>query len=525
MTINLNKASSRYFGVAQSLTGAAVNEELIISRSVVLTGENDALKTQNGLWCFMDALRLLVRVVGRLTICIPPGFPELEAEARKCCLDTYLRGEPQFVTDLTSSLQQADAILNVGFSVSSSHPWTAISSNGWIARVSSGSIPLPKEMGQPNPIAALFAASLGVTEVFKRIYGVPASVAPLLDKVELSLFENSTEFDSAGPLLPDNIALPDTLLDGGGAIGNGIALLMTQLPVVGRLHIVDKQDYQDENHGTSILLEKSDWIRKPKAEQLAKWITQNSTLHATGEKAFINDALSSETVKSMCVELVLNGLDDVQARHDSQLAWPSIIVDGGINETGAAVIQHRLDNRGLACLICAFKLPTHDPRDNQRQLTGLDSSALTDQGRLLTEQDIIDADPDKQTWLREMLREKRTICSVVSEAGLHRLGVIAEDGFKPSVPFVATAAAAMVVAEALKALLFPDRRYSQRFTIGNLFLGSQTLANSSRSADLSCVCVRHRSLIHSLLPRRKHNLTSKTNSSFGHTTEGVGARN
>lgn len=513
MNINLNKASSRYLGVAQSLVGEPINEELVFSKSVVLMGEHDALKTQNGLWCFMDSLKLLVRIVGQLTICIPPGFTELEAEARKCCSDACLRGQPQFViSDSDSPFQHADAILNIGVHVNSSLPWTTISSNGWVARISSGSKDLPSDMGQPNPLAALFAASLGVTEVFKRIYGIPASVAPLLDKAELSLFESSTEFDSLGPLLPNKINLPNTLLVGGGAIGNGIALLMSQLSVEGRLHIIDKQDYQDENHGTSVLLEKNGWIGNPKAAQLAHWLTQNSTLQVTGDKALINEALGSEAVKSMAIDLVLNGLDDVQARHESQLAWPSIIVDGGINETGAAVIQHRLDNRGLACLICSFKLPMQDIRETQRQLTGLHSSALSDQGRLLTEQDIIDADPDKQEWLREMLKTKRTICSVVSEAGLRRLGVNAEDGFRPSVPFVATAAAAMVVAEALKALLYPNKRYSQRFTFGNLFLGTESLANSSRHAEPSCSCVKHRSLINSLLQRRRQKLVLQSNS-------------
>jgi hypothetical protein len=41
--------------------------------------------------------------------------------------------------------------------------------------------------------------------------------------------------------------------------------------------------------------------------------------------------------------LILNGLDDVNARRATQRLWPSVIVDGGINEVGAAVVQHRLD--------------------------------------------------------------------------------------------------------------------------------------------------------------------------------------
>lgn len=221
-------------------------------------------------------------------------------------------------------------------------------------------------MDQPNPIAALMAASLGVTEVFKRIFGVPPNVAPLLEKVELSLFDHSTDPGFLGPILPESILLPDTLQVGAGAIGNGITLLMSQLPFEGRLHIVDNQDYQDENHGTSVLLEKSGWIGNSKAKQLAEWLKLQSNLYVTGDKVSITNALDSKIVKSMSVDLILNGLDKVQARHDTQLAWPSIIIDGGINETGAAVVQHRLDERGLACLICSFKLPEQNILDVQR---------------------------------------------------------------------------------------------------------------------------------------------------------------
>lgn len=506
MNIDLKKASSRTLGVAQSLVGEMVDAKLVYSKSVVLTGESDILLTKNGHWCFMNSLRLLARVVGQLTICLPPGLANLEQEARQCCSETYVQGTIRFViSEAQASLPYADAILNVGLHVVPSLPWTSIASNGWVARVSSGSQDLPPDITQPNPIAALMAASLGVTEVFKRIFGVPSDVAPMLDKAELSLFDFTTEPNSCGPALPDNISLPDTLLIGGGAIGNGIALLMSQLPLSGKLHIVDKQNYQDENLGTSVLLAKNGWVGLSKAERLAQWLLSNSGLDATGEKSFINDALATEKVKSMTVDLVLSGLDNVQARHESQLAWPSLMIDGGISETGAAVVQHRLDERGLACIRCSFKLPQQDIHTMQQQLTGLNTSSLANQGRLLTEEDIVEAAPNKQEWLRVKLKEKRTICSIVSEAGLQSLGVNAEEGFQPSVPFVATAAAAMVVAEALKALLFPDAPYPQRFVVGNLFLGPESTAKVNRYAEPSCFCVSKRGLINSIRQKRHLN--------------------
>lgn len=77
----------------------------------------------------------------------------------------------------------AVAILNVGTGVRPHLPWTAINSNGWVARVSSGPTALPADTDQSNPLAALMAASFGVTEVFKRVFGIgicQASVKPCL---------------------------------------------------------------------------------------------------------------------------------------------------------------------------------------------------------------------------------------------------------------------------------------------------------------------------------------------------------
>lgn len=230
-----SKASSRPLGVAQALVGRAIDEGYVYSKSVVLTGDRTVLGTPNGRWCFVDSLRLLLRVVGNLTIMLPTGSEKLESEVRQYCEDAWCRGTIQIVRSGTPmALGFADAILSVGSDVATDLPWTTINSNGWVARVSSGPTPLPSNTDQANPIAALMAASLGVTEIFKRLFDVPADRASLLDRVELSLFEMSCEPTSLGPLLPEEIELPDALLVGGGAIGNGVALLMSQLPMRGR---------------------------------------------------------------------------------------------------------------------------------------------------------------------------------------------------------------------------------------------------------------------------------------------------
>lgn len=506
MNIDSEKATSRPLGVAEKLVGRAIEKAVVYSKVVVLTGEKEVLLTANGRWCFLDALALLSRIVGTLIVVLPDGTSDLEIEARGFCARAWSHGPIRVAGDGGGSeLDSADAILSIGTQAITSLPWTVVNSNGWVARVSSGNDSLPSDVAQPNAMGALMAASLGVTEVFKRIFEVPHDIAPLLGRTDFSLFEQTARPTWIGPPLPDEIRIPDTLMVGGGAIGNGIALLLSRVPLRGRVHIVDKQDYADENFGTCILLEPRDWLGQPKAVRLAAWLRQNSSLTVTGEKALIESARSGTQISALAIDLILNGLDDAEARRDAQGLWPAIIIDGGINELGAAVVQYQLDHKQHACLRCWFEPPKVDERSLQSRLTGLCIDSLTDMGRLITEDDIEQASEDKRDWLRERKKEGKPLCSIISEAVLAgRLGVDVEAGFRPSAPFVATAAAAMVVSEAIKALVFPEAPAAQMVQIANIFLGpAESTIKLNNSPSTSCQCVVHRETIDRLAGQRK----------------------
>lgn len=502
--IDLLKAASRPLAVASALNGAPINEESYFSKLIVLTGEKEALQTQNGRWCYLDSLRLLMRVAGELTILIPADMQSLEEEVRTICDRVCFRAKPTIVCGRSDhNLRKASAILSIGHRSPPDLPWTSISADGWVARISSNGSDFPGDLSHPNQISSLFAASVGVAEVFKRLVGVSSDVIPDLGVLEFSLYDFADYDGSIGPDLPAQLTFPNTLLVGAGAIGNGVALLASQLPLHGKLHIVDKQEYGDENIGTCVLMEASGWSGKGKAARLAHWLGSNSGLEVAGEKALVADALAGECCKDLAPRLVLNGLDDVRARHDAQLIWPDLIVDGGISDFGVAVVQHRLDDRGLACLRCAFQLPSEDHQATQRSVTGLDEGSLRDQDRVLTMDDVEKADPKMRDWLTERVQSGMTICSVVSEASLEKLGASVESGFRPSVPFVATAAAALMMGETVKALCLPASTYHQSLVIGNLLLGGTNTSFLDRSADEACVCVMHRTSIEKLRLKRE----------------------
>lgn len=503
MNISVHQAVSRSLGVAQSLLQRPIDEALVYSKVVVLTGEASALATTNGRWCFLDALTLLSRVVGHLIVAVPPEAEDLRREVAAYCERAWTRGAISCVDRGDPTLLQgAHAILNVGAETNYTLPWTSINSNGWIARVSSG-MKLPAAMHDPNPIAALMAASLGVAEIFKRIFEVPAETAPCLDHMEFSLYELRTSSADPGPPLPAQLRLPDTLLTGAGAIGNGIALLLAQLGVRGRLRIIDRQRYRDENMGTCLLMEKNGWLRQPKALRLAAWLTQHGVLDVAGDETTVEAAIADNRLRGLAIDLVLNGLDDTDARRETQRLWPAVIVDGGINEVGAAFTEYRLDWPTSACLMCWFEAPHLDEKEVQSRLTGLRRESLDDATRQLSDQDIAIADESKREWLRDRQREGKPVCSVISEAQLAaRLGIAANEGFRPSVPFVASASASLVIAAAVKALAFPHAPAPSMFQIGSIFLGPENSSSVARSPSIRCQCVVHRSRIEALRDRR-----------------------
>ncbi len=493
---DLTKAASRPLGVASAICGHRIDEHTYFSKLVVLTAEASALKTQNGAWCYLDALMLLIRIAGNLIVHIPRGTPDgfeekLTAIVKAMC---FRPGVTILLGTLDSrQLQKAAAVLNIGPCTRLEPPWISIGAAGWVARACDKAYP-DDDFSSPNPIACLLAASVGVSEVFRRLVEIPIERAPPLGKFEASLFNITSTPSGRGPTLPDQVHVPHALLAGAGAIGHGVTLLLSQLGATGSLHIIDRQAYGDENLGTCIVAGKENWVGVDKAPKLAEWLRRNSAMDANGERAPIEEVIGSLKPKPT---LVLGALDDVKARHVLQLLWPDIMIDGGIGTIGATVVQHRCDDRGLACLRCSFKQASVDLNSVQRELTGLSNEVLKDPDRPLTTEDVDSAVPEKREWLASLVRQRKTVCSVISEAALREFGVDAERGFRPSVPFVATAAAALMIAEMVKAVIFSEA-YKHTTTIQNLLLGREGIEAFDSTADAECLCVRHRSIINRL---------------------------
>jgi molybdopterin/thiamine biosynthesis adenylyltransferase len=435
---------SRPAAAAAGLGELAPDHHRFVTKRVFLTGETAVLATANGRECLLSSLRLLVRICPNLTVSLPPRNDELLAACRAVAARIAFGGDVVFPAT-SPNPGSFDAILSVGTQPNPSLPWTVINSTGWLARVSSGPTPLAHTCDLPNPIGALAAACLGVTEVFKRLIHLKESRGRLLDALTFSLYSYCCGEDDPGPLIPAELPL-DLLLVGAGAIGSGVIYLLSLLPVCGRASIVDAQRFGEENLGTCLLIGPDD-VNEPKS-LLAERVLRDR-LSVTG---FHEDLATFARRLGDSIpypRVVVTGLDNIDARHEAQALWPDVIIDGAIGDFPCQVSRHRHGDDG-ACLACLFRHPPGPAAEVvASRATGLRPSRTGQAEAVVTDEDVRAAPPDRREWLRERLG--RPICSVVRE-GVARL-ISEEDqgaGFAPSVPFVACLSACMVVAELVK---------------------------------------------------------------------------
>jgi molybdopterin/thiamine biosynthesis adenylyltransferase len=484
--MNLDLVYSRPAKTAELLAEQALDRHRFLAKKVLLTGEPEILKTLNGRHCFLNAVVLLIRICPNITIHIPAACEDLRVLSRVFSKRLAFGPGVEY-SDHVDDVGSFDAILSVGAAVKPGLPWTTINSNGWLARVSSGTSGLTADVDMENPVGALAAASLGVGEVFKRLIKLRPERGDFLNGFSFSLRTYRTGETDCGLDLPSSVDL-DLLLVGAGAIGNGIVRLLSQLPCRGRIDIVDPQTYGEENLGTCILMGPHD-LGASKAKTLAAHLRTPLLEAQAFEMTFEEYARDAGAIPAV----VLNGLDNISARHQVQRTlWPDIIVDGAIGDFICQVSRHPWPD-DVACLMCLFREPAGVPAEVlQMQATGLAPERVSRPDALVAASDVESAPGDKQDFLRS--RIGRPICSVIQEAIALKISAEQQQqGFEPSVPFTACFSACMVVAEMIAHVMkWPSvlaPRFQFDFLMGPAY--GQELPQGRRT---SCICARQKNI-------------------------------
>jgi len=479
-------AYSRPQKTAAQLGGLAEDRHRFLHKRILLTGESGLLAVPNGRECFLDSLRLAVRICPNVAVHVSDENDDLRVEAQDLA-DRIAFGKKLEFLQASLNFDQFDSILSIGAKAHPELPWTTINSNGFVARVTSGTAGISDECDVFNPIGALAAACLGVGEVFKRLIRLKGERGEMLNGFSFSLRTYTKGTADCGPAIPETLP-HDLLVVGAGAIGNGIVHLISRLPFTGAITIVDREEYGPENLGTCILITPED-LNKPKAAFLA------SILHKYGIRAdgFIGPFERYASALRQFPKIVLNGLDNIDVRHEVQRAlWPDIILDGAIGDFMCQISRHPWPD-DIACLICLFQKPAGRPAEEiQSEAAGLSKDRLQEPDSLVTEADVEAAPQEKRDALRSSIGHP--ICSVVQQAVAQQISLVRqEQGFEPSVPFVACFSGCMVMTEALAYLCGWDTKLEPRFQFDFLTGPSygQYLPQARRT---DCVCTRRRNI-------------------------------
>jgi molybdopterin/thiamine biosynthesis adenylyltransferase len=484
--MNLDLVYSRPARTAAKLATQAIDHHRFLAKKVLLTGETPVLKTFNGRECFLNAFALLIRICPNIHIHIPAGCDDLravsEAFAKRIAFGPIVE-HCHHIDDLGAF----DAVLSIGTIVKPELPWTTINSNGWLARVTSRTRSLPSDVSMENPVGALAAACLGVGEVFKRLIKLRPERGEMLDGFSFSLRSYLAGETDCGPALPPSLEV-DLLLVGGGAIGNGIVRMLSQLHLRGHIDIVDAQTYADENLGTCLLLGTAD-LGISKAATLARYLQAPLVRAEPFKMTFEDYARQGRRTP----DVVLNGLDNIPARHQVQrTTWSDLIVDGAIGDFTCQVSRHPWPD-DVACLVCLFREPPGASAELvQREATGLTPESLARPVTPLSAADVDRAPVEKREFLRARLG--KPICSVIQEGVALK---ISEDeqqkGFEPSVPFTACFSACMVVAEMVAHIMKWPSVLAPRFQF-DFLMGPQYGHELPQGRRPSCICSRHKNI-------------------------------
>jgi molybdopterin/thiamine biosynthesis adenylyltransferase len=471
-------AYSRPAAVAVRLVKDSLASQLL-SKPVLLTADMVALETPAGRSTYLAALSLLTRFCAQLTVRLPGSGSKFHAQVDALAKRIHYAGAINLIGDGAPDWQRFGAVLNVGGTLRRDLPWTSIACDGWAVQVCSTGGPMALKFRCFNPAATLAVASLGATEVFKRLLGVLPDQGPLFNNEIFSLLDYTVTTDP-GPDIRGPIKL-DCLLAGHGAIGNGIRHVLLELPLEGWIAIVDNQAAGEENWGTYIDLDRHGFGH-PKAE-----IAASGWGHSVTPVAFPLDLSAAVGLVGTHIphpSVVLSGLDNIPARHELQQFWPDLLIDGAIGEVTCQVSVHPW-GRNTACLYCLFREPPgEDAVVLGARLSGLtvQSAALAEE--IVTRADVEAAPGDQKGWLEQRIGRKK--CSVIAEAVVAKLTAGAAN-FSPSAPFVATLSGALVAGEFVKARLGIETQLDPRYQF-NVLRGLSTGTLLDQGRRPACLC-------------------------------------
>lgn len=252
--------------------------------------------------------------------------------------------------------------VSIGMSPSPFQNTIYAGSFGWDALLDSNH---PQPTGDSeNPFGAAVAACFSAAGIFRRVF-----LSDWQDHVDDQLRFSAWHLDTVSQPTQVNKEFwnlrGDSVLVGGGAIGNASLWALARAPIDGRLHLVDPEDVELSNLQRYVLACRSD-VGRSKVEIGASYGTKS--LEIIPHRATLGEFLSQQ---GYVWDSFLLALDSARDRRSAQAALPRWIANGWTQPGDLGVSTHpRFGDEG-ACVACMYM-----PSGRQRNEDEIVSTAL-----------------------------------------------------------------------------------------------------------------------------------------------------
>lgn len=433
-------------------------------------------------------LTTLRRGPGRLAL-ERDGLPGREAERLEVAANAVDFSRPLHVGRLADD----DRAVHIHVGASAPRGVIRIVPEGYGAHIAAASSAIISPTRAGNELGAVYTAALGATEAFKHAAGVRPARRVLHRHLKFCPVTLSDDLGRA-PGLPDPLALNLALI-GVGAIGTGIALVLSELPVEGVMLAVDRQQFDRENRGTYAIGTAEDAAARPSKVELAarvlRWFDVRKFPYPLSR---LLAAIDEGAVP--WPSLVLTALDTPEARREAQRLWPDRLIDAATGDTMVGLHDHLFGTD--PCMRCLFP-EQHDLTSGAEQLAdqlGIAPEVLADGERILEASDLRGMPEGQQDRLRPQLG--RPVCGLVRALGLTTADA---EGFMPSAPFISLQAACLSVGRLLADVLGVAR--SGNFVQYDGLIGPQHASVLQIKRSPACYCSSRAQTIAGVRSRRR----------------------
>jgi hypothetical protein len=294
-----------------------------------------------------------------------------------------------------------------------------------------------RQSAPATALGAIYTAALGAGEAFKYTARARADRRVLHRHLRFCPVTLSSDMGrGAGSELKGEL---DFALVGVGAIGTGVALILSESSVSGSMLAVDRQRFAAENRGTYSLGSAADAVAAPwKVDLAVKALPCFEVECFRDSVEMLPGSIDQGVIR--WPRLVIGALDSAEARRATQRVWPDRLIDAATGDTFVGLHDHRHGED--PCMYCLFPVRREGKSATLRlaEATGLSIKVLAHGDQPLGEEHLAGLPEEQRAHLLPHLGTP--VCGLAAAFGMSDLE---SAGYRPAIPFVSLQAACLAV--------------------------------------------------------------------------------